>query len=111
MDLKKFLFGGFLQTKDNNMSLENQLENEYLTEEFNQHIDYLNRYNTHKVLAKLQKYEEKKEYLTSGLLLTSKESKDRAVKFYVNLLNCSMIDDFGALKPAINEVVEDVING
>lgn len=104
---KQMLVSGYLQTKDNNESIENQLENEDLTEEFNKRVDKIEKENLAKTLLLLMQLEIKNELETSGLLLTEKEAKNRSVKSYYNLIRKGIIDEFNNLKPAALECIKE----
>ncbi len=95
----KTLVNKFYQTKDNNVSFENQLENEILT-------DNLKTANAHRTLELLKDYEIRQELKQSGLLLTNKEVNAKAAVYYLKLLNAKLIDEWGCLVPGVLEEIK-----
>lgn len=108
-NLSKILFPAFCQTKDNNVTFENQIENEILTDDFYKRKEQLENKNVEKSLALLEKYEIKKELDLSSILITDKEAKTRAAKTFLTLAQMKLIDDLGHIASGILEVIEEEI--
>lgn len=96
------------QTKDNCVSIIEQLENEALFDELMQRKEELERINASKTLGKLKKYIQRRMIL-DGLNPTLKQLEVDAVKFFFELKRCNFIDEFNNLTPAMLIVVEGKI--
>lgn len=93
-----------IQTKDNCVSIIEQLENEALFDEFMQRKEELEKINAAKSINKLKRYIQRRMIL-EGLNHTLKQLQIEAVKFFFELKRSNFIDDFNNLKPAIKEVI------
>jgi hypothetical protein len=93
-----------IQTKDNCVSIIEQLENEVLFDELMKRKEELERINAAKSINKLKRYLREKMIL-EGLNPTLKQLQIDAVKFFFELKRCDFVDDFNNLKPAIKEVI------
>lgn len=108
-NLSRILFPAFYQTKDNNITLENQLENEILTEDFFKRKEEFENKNVEYSLNLLKKYEIQKELDNTTILITDKEAKIRAAKTFLTLAQMKLIDDLGHIASGIMEVIEEEI--
>ncbi len=107
--IKKYLFGAFFQNLDNNFSIQNQIENEFLTDDFEKRLNELEPIIQNRVLGKLKLYIKEKEYYSTHKLLKNEELERRAKNFYNNLLDCNLIDETGNLKAGIEETIDSAI--
>ena len=114
MNFKKVLMhtfcGAFLQNKDNNVSIENQLENESLTEEIAQRMCQLEK-NRDETLKLLNSFHLNTELKLSGLLLTKKEIFNRSKRTYSRLKQLDFIDENNFIKPGLAEVYLELAKG
>lgn len=94
-----------IQTKDNCVSIIEQLESEMLHEELNARIEELERINAAKSINKLKRYIQR-QMILQGLNPTLNQLKIDSVKFFFELKECNFIDEFNNLKPAILEVIK-----
>lgn len=94
-----------IQTKDNCVSIIEQLENEVLFDELMKRKEELERINAAKSINKLKRYIQR-QMILQGLNPTLKQLKIDSVKFFFELKNCNFIDEFNNLKPAILEVIK-----
>ena len=92
------------QTKDNCVSIIEQLENEVLFDELMRRKEELEKINAAKSINKLKRYIREK-MIAEGLNPTLKQLQIDAVKFFFELKRSNFIDEFNNLKPAIREVI------
>ena len=93
-----------IQTKDNCVSIVEQIESEMLWEELNKRKDELERINLKTTLGRLKKYIQRKMIL-EGLNPTLAQLQSDAVKYYFELKNSNLIDEFNNIKPEFLEVI------
>lgn len=99
-DFLQFFFGAFLQNKDNNICIENQLENELLTDEIYDRQEEILIENQLATIGKLKGYI-KRKYQEDGLLITKKQLVNEAACMYINYREAGLIDDDCKLIPTI----------
>lgn len=102
LNFLQFCCGGFLQTKDNNICIENQLENEILTEEIFKREKEILIENQLATIDKFKRYIEKR-FQEDGLLITKKQLVSEAASMYRNYREAGFIDDNCRLIPTISK--------
>ncbi len=100
---KIFCLFAFKQTLDNNKSLENQLENEILTEKFNKRVRYFNKLHTFEII---KKYLCKKHpYVFSSL---PHDEQAEAIEYFAEkLFDNKLMDSDYIVQPAILECMKE----
>lgn len=107
---KQFLSGGFRQTKDNNESFENQLENEFLTEDFEKRFDYFAKKNLPHTLNLIEKYVLVKKLKEDNILLpTKKELQKLTFEAFWVWKEEKYIDDLNVIRKDFLKIIEKEI--
>lgn len=104
-----FIFGGLLQNKDNNYSIQNQEENMELTAEFYFYRDFYSELNL--VKNQINTFEKIKQYVTKMDKITSEEEqRKRAADTYIKFRESMLIDNDCKLLKGVDEYITDFIS-